>query len=410
MTSTQDPHVSTPPHGASYFSQPCSTGSGLVPTGELAVTSGPSEWSVLSSTYKGGGHLGSDEALPATDAPAGDVALEDTVAPAEEVIAFAPALPECPRPLAERVHQGTGEIIGAVPCRTWGCAYCGPRLKRSHVAHFTEQFKVYPYLYTATLTLDPKSVIGPPGTPYKLALVRTWTNAMKEVARKARGRREPRESYEHLGVVEVKGTENYHIHATVASTRPGLEEMIRSEWWKKGGGIVTLVEPVMGGPIGLAGWLSYSLKDHAYPGTRSHTLLTTKGTGYGAAEAREERKRHIEADPEGVILLPFEGAEDGPIEDRARHRGDVVRTDPALVDPDQRSRSFTRPVEGTPYVIQTKVVGEGTFEYAILLVTGSLDGSPLEHRVTVKDGFPSEAEAWNHAASLLASSSPIEDR
>ncbi|MEP0548280.1 MAG: hypothetical protein ABJF88_15190 [Rhodothermales bacterium] len=275
-------------------------------------------------------------------------------------------LDECPWPVGDLTDRSTGEVFGK-PCERRWCPYCGERLYRCHVAHFTEVFRDLPDLFAVTLTLDPK--VLPEEFRYDaraqeaVLVEKVWTPFRSNFTKDCK---KAGVAFTYVGAHERHGGRHGgvpHIHALVSCPLPDAEEAMAARWFHSGGGAVLSVEPVEGGERGVARWLGYCFKGwFGKTAPRHRRLLSNNGIGYHSAAAKARRREHVE-DPDRFAYTPPE--EGLRREDPGRVRA-ALPVGAIELQFDRRSTRYLRYVEGTPYGVQVDLDERGAQTYTLV--------------------------------------------
>ena len=207
---------------------------------------------------------------------------------------------ECPTPISftrTRINTGTGEVQDDTvekECCRWSCPACGPKMRRRYVGHFCRVFAELPALHFLTLTLDPKGLDDPRKS--RKYLYHCWTKYRKRMARRARS---VGAEFRFCGTFEQHKSGIYHLH--ILTSAPLEEEVIRSQWFKSGGGIVLDCQSLdeTSETSRLIGYImKYALKDAStQAGHQSRrSLICSQGDGYYSKAhkaARQAFARHM---------------------------------------------------------------------------------------------------------------------
>jgi hypothetical protein len=197
----------------------------------------------------------------------------------------------CPNPIVlQRTDTETGEVEAVeIPCDRKQCPYCGPKMRRRYVGHYTRVFSERPNLKFVTLTLDPKTDLDAEDS--EEFIKRVWDQKfVKRVKRRTDG------EVEYVASVEKQKTGFAHVHAIMSTTVD--EDTLREQWFESGGGVVMESEPVSKGDA-LARRTGYVMK-YAFENidqVKGNAVLASEGIGYHA-EAQKEKRREHSGEPE----------------------------------------------------------------------------------------------------------------
>ena len=201
----------------------------------------------------------------------------------------------CPRPVVvERVDKETGEVVNLeLPCNTKSCEYCGPKMRRRYVAHFTQTFSQLPELRFITLTLDPKAF--PEDVDVDLTdfaegrkyLLHIWE---RKFVKRVKRRSEVEVKY--VASVERHESGQAHLHVVMSCTLS--EDQLRKHWFESGGGIVmdaTRMRGVQMTARKVGYVMKYVFKDQGQDEGRN-SIFCSEGVGYHSEDAKENRQSY----------------------------------------------------------------------------------------------------------------------
>jgi hypothetical protein len=209
----------------------------------------------------------------------------------------------CPNPVVvARTDRKTGEVDTVeISCDRKWCPYCGPKMKRRYVAHFSEQFSELPSLKFVTLTLDPKAFGGGVGIdPTDFAesrkyLLHIWERRfVKRVKRRSEGK------VTYVASVERHESGQAHLHVVMSCTLNEAE--LRDQWFESGGGVVMEATPLLSDShvarkVGYV--MKYTFQESFEQSDGRNAVFCSEGVGYHSEEAQEKRKAHFEGESEG---------------------------------------------------------------------------------------------------------------
>jgi len=210
---------------------------------------------------------------------------------------------ECPNPVVvERTDRKTGEIENVeIDCNRKRCPYCGPRLKRRYVAHFTDRFCVLPSLKFVTLTLDPKAFdedvqIDPTDfAESRKYLLHIWERKfVKRVKRRSDG------EVTYVASIERHNSGQAHLHVLMSCTLD--EDQLREQWFESGGGVVMEATPILSDShvarkVGYV--MKYCFQESMEQNDGRNSIFCTEGIGYYSQESKNRRREHMEANSDG---------------------------------------------------------------------------------------------------------------
>ncbi|OZC02401.1 rolling circle replication-associated protein [Rubricoccus marinus] len=247
-----------------------------------------------------------------------------------------------------------------------------------------------------TLTLDPKAVEDTAFRPFKEALVRSvWVPFAKNLAQRCR---RAGERLQYVVAVERGEEKHPHIHGVISCPLPNPEDAIVRGWYRSGGGAAHQAEPVYGGATGLAAWLSYSLKEHFYPGDPCHHLMTSHGLGYNSRAAVAERRKHAPVFSGREIITDLDGNEVKPTKPAADRCARAAPPIPARLSLERRTKSHTNWKEGQHYAVRTSfdTRGRPCRDVVHRLSLSSTRGTAVSKGVSAREGRE-QAAALNAA-------------
>lgn len=212
----------------------------------------------------------------------------------------------CPNPVVvERADRRTGEVDTVeIDCDRKWCPYCGPKMKRQYVAHFTERFSGLPSLKFVTLTLDPKAFgEGVEIDPSDFAesrkyLLHIWERRfVKRVKRRSDG------EVTYVASVERHESGQAHLHVVMSCTLN--EDQLRQQWFESGGGVVMeatgiLSDSHVARKVGYV--MKYCFQESFEKGDGRNAVFCSEGIGYHSEQSREDRREHINGKSEGDIM------------------------------------------------------------------------------------------------------------
>jgi hypothetical protein len=213
---------------------------------------------------------------------------------------------ECPNPVvvertAKESEPNAGEVeYIEIECNRKWCPYCGPKLRRRYVAHFTEQFREFTSLKFVTLTLDPKAfgeetqIDKNDFAETRKYLLHIWERKfVKRVKRRSDG------EITYVASVERHQSGQAHMHVVMSCTL--TEDELREQWFQSGGGVVMdataiLSESHAARKVGYV--MKYCFQD-AMQSDGRNSIFCTEGIGYYSQESKDRRKEHMESNSEG---------------------------------------------------------------------------------------------------------------
>lgn len=264
----------------------------------------------------------------------------------------------CPTPRLHIVDTSTGEVVGEVPCRRRRCSVCGPKLRASYVAHYTEKLAPLPALYHVTLTLDPKAFVGS-GSVLELLRQDLWTRFRKALTR-ACSKEGGKLTY--LAGIEAHEHGWPHVHAILSIPIADAEAVIARQWFRVGGGAVLDIEAIGPTERDVARTVGYVLKHQLDPTAVPGRLMQSHGLGYDTREARAERRTHV-----GSEQLSTPGSIFDPVRDHPERRPRREPRQTPEFNLHRRTAKTVRRVGGDVYGISTKFDAEtGGVEYGVV--------------------------------------------
>lgn len=212
----------------------------------------------------------------------------------------------CPNPVViERIDKQTGEVENVeIDCNRKWCPYCGPKMKRRYVAHFSEQFSSLPSLKFVTLTLDPKAFgEGVEIDPTDFAesrkyLLHIWERRfVKRIKRRSDG------EVTYVASVERHESGQAHLHVVVSCTL--TEDQLREQWFESGGGVVMEATPLrtdsqLGRKVGYV--MKYCFQESFEHADGRNSVFCTEGIGYHAEQSQRERREHMNGKTDGDLM------------------------------------------------------------------------------------------------------------
>lgn len=210
---------------------------------------------------------------------------------------------QCPNPVVvERTDKETGEVENVeIDCDRKWCPYCGPKLKRRYVAHFTEEFLSLPSLKFVTLTLDPKAFregvdIDPMDfSESRKYLLHIWERRfVKRVKRRSDG------EVTYVASVERHESGQAHLHVVMSCTL--TEDQLREQWFQSGGGVVMEATDLradcqLGRKVGYV--MKYCFQDSMGQSDGRNSVFCSEGIGYHSKEAKQKRRGYMEEETDG---------------------------------------------------------------------------------------------------------------
>jgi hypothetical protein len=126
--------------------------------------------------------------------------------------------------------EGTYQAV-RLNCKSWSCAYCGPRRARRLKRSIVEQSQLHGLDRFLTLTLDPKK-----GTPEESwdRIKKAWAKFRVSLARKVG------KGFQYLWVVEAQKNGYAHLHILIDRYVP--QAWIKHAWDAVGGGSIVHIE------------------------------------------------------------------------------------------------------------------------------------------------------------------------